>query len=126
VGRWLKVNGAAVYGAGRSPFGEEFGDYSTRLKDRNDKPVYLAYTDWRCTTRPGKLYFTIFKMPRDGFELPAFKTSIKKIYFLSDPKQENIPIQTVNGVRVVQTPRNGPDAMANVLCVELEGGQVER
>ena len=25
VGRWLKVNGEAIYGAGRTPFGEEFG-----------------------------------------------------------------------------------------------------
>src|SRR5271170_5885898 len=44
VGRWLKVNGEAVYGAGRSPFGEEFGDYSTKLKDVNGRPVYLEYT----------------------------------------------------------------------------------
>ena len=126
VGRWLKVNGAAVYGAGRSPFGEEFGDYSTRLKDANGKPIFLSYTDWRCTTRPGKLYFTVFKIPRGGFELPAFKNEIQKAYFLSDPERTPLPVADANGVRVVQIPRNPPDAMANVIVVEISGDTVER
>ena len=126
VGRWLKVNHEAVYGAGRSPFGEEFGDYSTKLKDKNDKPVYLSYTDWRCTSRPGKLYFTVFKMGRDGFELPAFKNEIQKTYLLSDAVQTDIPITTTNNVRIVTIPREKQNAMANVVVVEFNGDNVER
>jgi alpha-L-fucosidase len=126
VGRWLKVNGDAVYGAGRSPFGEEFGDYSTKLKDANGKPVYLEYTDWRCTTKPGKLYFTVFKMPRNGFELPAFKNDIKKTYLLSDTSQPDIPVTATNDVRVVIVPRDHQNAMANVVVVEISGDKVER
>ncbi len=126
VGRWLKVNGEAVYGAGRSPFGEEFGDYSTKLKDRNGRPVFLSYTDWRCTTRTGKLYFTVFNMPRDGFQLPEFKNEIKKVYYLSDPSRTAIPVTETNGIRIVLAPRNGPNAMANVLVVEIAGDTVER
>ena len=127
VGRWLKVNGDAVYGAGRSPFGEEFGEYSKDLMDRTNNPIFLVRTDWRCTTRPGKLYFTVFKMPRDGFDLPAFKTPIKKAYFLSDNEYKTeLPIETINGVRVVKTPRNPPNAMANVIVVEIDGDKVER
>jgi alpha-L-fucosidase len=126
VGRWLKANGQAVYGAGRSPFGEEFGDYSTKLKDRSGRPVYLTYPDWRCTSRPGKLYFITFKMGRTGFDLPAFKNEIKKAYFLNDPEQTNMPVTDNNGVRVVQTPRFAPDAMASVIVVEYAGDKVER
>ena len=126
VGRWLKVNREAVYGAGRSPFGEEFGDYSTKLKDAAGKPVYLSYTDWRCTSRPGKLYFTVFKMGRNGFELPAFKNEIKKTYLLSDATQADIPITTTNSVRVVTVPREKQTAMANVVVVEIAGDKVER
>jgi alpha-L-fucosidase len=125
VGRWFKVHGEAVYGAGRSPFGDEFGEFSTKTKDRSGKLIFLARTDWRCTTKSGKLYFTLFKLPRDGFELPAFKNSIKKAYFLADPKREAIPIDTVEGARVAKMPRNGPNAIANVLCVEIEGDHVE-
>jgi alpha-L-fucosidase len=125
VGRWLKVNGEAIYGTGPTPFGDELGTYDSdpNKKDSRGNPVFNAKTDWRCTTRPGKLYFTIFK-PREGFELPAFKTPIRKVYFLGDPKQKSLPIETVNGVRVVKTPRNSPDVMANVLCVEIDANSV--
>jgi alpha-L-fucosidase len=126
VGRWLKINGEAVYGAGRSPFGEEFGDYSTKLKDVNGKPVFLPFTDWRCTTRPGKLYFTVFKMGRAGFQLPEFKNEIKKIYLLSDTDQTNIPVTTTNDVRLVVVPREKQNAMANVVVVEISGEKIDR
>ena len=126
VGRWLKVNGDAVYGAGRSPFGEEFGDYSTKLKDANGKPVFLSFNDWRCTTKPGKLYFTVFKMGRNGFELPAFKNEIKKVYLLGDPSQTSLSVTNTDNVRVVTVPRNSQNAMANVVVVEIAGDKVER
>jgi alpha-L-fucosidase len=41
VGRWLKVYGEAVYGAGRSPFGEEFGEFSVTQKDRMASRYFL-------------------------------------------------------------------------------------
>ncbi|MDH7599689.1 MAG: alpha-L-fucosidase [Sedimentisphaerales bacterium] len=126
VGKWLKVYGEAVCGAGPTPFGEEFGDYSTKLKDRQGNPVFLAFTDWRCTTRPGRLYFTIFRSPRDGFDLPAFKNPIKRAYLLSESGTEPVKIETVNEIRVARVPRNGPHATAYVLVVEIEGDKVER
>jgi alpha-L-fucosidase len=126
VGRWLQINGDAVYGSDPSPFGEEFGDYSSKLKDRNGNAIYLNFTDWRCTTKPGKLYFTVFKMGRGGFELPTFKNDIKKTYYLSDATQKEIPVGVTNGVRIVQAPRDGSNPMANVLVVEISGDKVER
>jgi alpha-L-fucosidase len=126
VGRWLKVNGEAIYGAGRSPFGEEFGDYSTKLKDVSGKPVFLSFTDWRCTTRPGKLYFTVFKMGRNGFELPAFKNEIKKSFLLGDPSETALSVTETNGARVVAVPRQIQNAMANVVVVDIAGDSVER
>ena len=125
VGRWLKVNGEAVYGAGKTPFGAEFGEYSAKTKEPNGTAVFLPRNDWRCTTKPGKLFFTLFKMPREGFELPAFKNEIRKAYILGDPKHEPLLVDTNNGARVVKTPRNGPDAMANVLVLEFEGEKIE-
>ncbi|HTB80393.1 MAG TPA: alpha-L-fucosidase [Opitutaceae bacterium] len=129
VGRWLKVNGEAIYGVGRSPFGAEFGEYSADLKDREGKPLFLALNAWRCTTKPGKLYFTMFTFPRmkgsDGitqytvFELPAFKSEIKKVYALADPQRADLPVENVKGVRMVKLPRNPLDPMATTICVEI-------
>lgn len=132
VGRWLKVNGEAVYGAGRSPFGEEFGDRSQSLKDAEGKPVFLARNDWRCTTKPGKLYFTIFHLTgRVGdtgarFTLPAFKNAIKAAYLLNDPKRAPLSVETKEGVRSVIVPRFINDTMGGVLVVEIDGGSVQK
>jgi alpha-L-fucosidase len=81
--------------------------------------------DWRCTTRPGKLYFTLFTIPREGFDLPAFKNGIKRAYLLDDPSTD-IAIETINDVKVARVPRPGPHATAYVLVVEIEGERVER
>ena len=126
VGKWLKVYGEAVYGAGRSPFGEEFGEFS-KTKDHTGKEVFLARNDWRCTTKPGKLYFTLFNIPRDGMiDLPNFKNQITKAYIVGDPSQAPITIDETNGVRVAQVTRNGPNAIAYTICLEINGDKVEK
>ena len=85
VGRWLKVNGEAVYGAGPTPFGEELGEPSARgPKDLRGNPLFLPRNEWRVTTKPGKLYFTFFEEPRVPFELPAMKNAVKRAYRLAD------------------------------------------
>ena len=43
AGRWLKVNGEAVYGAGPTPFGEELGEPSAKgTKDLRGQPLFLV------------------------------------------------------------------------------------
>ena len=69
VGRWLKVNGESIYGAGPTPFGEELGTPQSRGQDKKGNPGFTAKTDWRCTTKPGKLYIHLFKWPSGSFEV---------------------------------------------------------
>jgi alpha-L-fucosidase len=123
VGKWLKLNGEAIYGVSKSPFGEEFGEFSSTMKDHSGKAVFLPRTDWRCTVKNNKYYFILFRKfyPRDGFELPPVKGSIRKAYFLSDPEQTPLSISLKDGVRCIQLPRNAPDPMALTICVELAG-----
>lgn len=126
VGRWLKVNGAAIYGAGPTPFGEELGDEAATLRDANGKPIFLARADWRCTTRPGKLYFIIFKWPRGGFALPHFKNPIKRATLLGEPDRRELKLATgADGTIIVETPTL-PNPIANVISVEIDGDGVER
>lgn len=130
AGRWLKVNGEAIYGAGRSPFGAEFGDYATNLKDRTGQPVFLAHTNWRCTTKPGKLYFTLFHAERDGqlgvFTLPTFKNRITAVYQLDEPARTPLEVKTADDGRQFINPlRWVNDAMGTVFVVEIEGDAVQ-
>lgn len=46
VGRWVTANGEAIYGAGPTPLGDEL--------------AAGAHPLWRCTTKPGVLYVTLF------------------------------------------------------------------
>jgi alpha-L-fucosidase len=105
VGRWLKVNGDAVYGAGPTPFGEELGEPSARgAKDvRGDALVYQQ-TQWRVTTKPGKLYFTFFDEPRAPFPLPEMKNRALRAYRLADraPVERRYPTQFVKFADVQQ------------------------
>jgi alpha-L-fucosidase len=125
VGRWLKVNGEAVYGAGPSPFGEEFGEFSARGgKDIRGQKLFLPQTQWRVTAKPGKLYFTFFEEPRAPFEIPAMKNRIARAYRLAD--RAPIELKTENGRTTFNLERPMLDPMATVVVVEYEGQKVER
>ncbi|HTL66693.1 MAG TPA: alpha-L-fucosidase [Lacunisphaera sp.] len=131
VGRWLQVNGEAIYGAARSPFGEEFGDYAANLKDHAGQPVFLAANDWRCTAKPGKLYFVLFHVGRVGaqgaFTLPEFKNKITAVYELGDAKRIPLEVKTAkDGRRFFNPQRWVNDSMGTVYVVEYEGAGLER
>jgi alpha-L-fucosidase len=125
VGRWLKSNGEAVYGAGHSPFGEEFGEWTAKdAKDVRGQKLFLANNEWRVTAKPGKLYFTFFTEPRAPFEIPAMKNKILRAYRLAD--KAPIALKTENGRTTFNMDRPMLDPMATVVVVEFEGGKVER
>lgn len=124
VGRWLKVNGEAVYGAGSTPFGGELGEPSSRgAMDLRGKPLFFPQTQWRVTSKPGKLYFTFFDEPRASFPIPAMKNAIKRAYQLAD----GAPVQTGTeaGRTTLDVKRPILDPMATVVVVEFEGDAVD-
>jgi alpha-L-fucosidase len=121
VGRWLKVNGDAVYGAGRSPFGEGFKDYIGPVKDAKGRTYSYTFDQWRCTSKPGRMNFVCFKWARD-LKLPPFKNTITRAYLLSDPNRTDLPVTAdAEGNRTVHAPEYAPDVMANVIVLEVEG-----
>jgi alpha-L-fucosidase len=125
VGRWLKTNGEAVYGAGPTPFGDELGEPSARGdKDLRDHPLVLVHKEWRVTTKPGKLYVTFFEEPRVPFALPAMKNRIGRAYRLADGVTVETKVE--DGRTLLVIPRPFYDATATVVVVEFEGERVER
>jgi alpha-L-fucosidase len=125
VGRWLKANGDAVYGAGMSPFGGEFGEWTSKdVKDVRGGKLFLANNEWRVTTKPGRLYITFFAEPRAAFEIPAMRNRITRAYRLAD--RAPIALKTENGRTTFNMERPMLDPMATVVVVEFEGDKVQK
>jgi alpha-L-fucosidase len=125
VGRWLKLNGEAVYGTGPTPWGDELGETSSKgAKDLRGNPLFLGRNEWRVTTRPGKLYFTFFQEPRVPFELPPMKNAVKRAYFLANSRPVEVKLEGARPQLVLERPTLDP--MATVVVVEIEGDSVTR
>ncbi len=118
VGRWLKVNGESIYGAGATPFGPELGTPDPSRKDKKGNPVVVPLTDWRCTTKPGKLYIHLFKWPGGSFKLAKVSGKVSRAYLLADAAHKRLTVEQ-NGERVtVKLPAQAPDRMDSVLVLE--------
>jgi alpha-L-fucosidase len=120
VGRWLKVNGEAIYGAGPTPFGDELGAPDNTKLDKSGKPVFVQAANWRCTTKPGKLYITIFKWPGASFELSKVKGKVSKAYLLSDASHKSLKMTQTGDTVKVTLPAAAPNAIATVLVLDTK------
>jgi alpha-L-fucosidase len=118
VGRWLKVNGEAIYGAGPSPFGPEFGGLSETKKDPRGQPVFEQAKEWRATTKPGQLYIHMFSWPKE-LTLNGVKGKVTKASLLADSKK-TLKLTQTGGKLVVRLPEKAPDELASVIRLEVE------
>ena len=121
VGRWLKVNGESIYGAGPTPFGPEFGSPNpdTTKKDSRGNKLFDAKTEWRCTTKPGKLFIHLFKWPSGSFELEGVSGKVVKTYFLADPSRRPLSLKQEGNKATISLPSEAPDKMDSVIVFEL-------
>jgi alpha-L-fucosidase len=125
VGRWLRVNGDAVYGAQATPFGDELGETSVKgAKNVRGEPLFLVNTQWRYTTKPGKLYVTFFDEPRAPFPLPAMKNKITRAYHLDGRNEVKITVEGGRSFLNLERPILNPTA--TVVVVEFEGATIQK
>ena len=100
VGKWMKMNGEAIYGTTASPF---------------------SYLPWgRCTQKGNKLYLHVFEWPKDGkISLPVLN-NISRAYLLSAPKK-SLNIEKSKNKNTITLIGKAPDKIASVVVVELTG-----
>ena len=119
MGKWLAVNGEAIYGTSPTLFGSEAGSFSATEKDKAGKPKFVPSWEWRSTTKADKVYLEIFAWPESGkFHVPALVRTVSGAYLLADKKRVKFT-QTVGGVDLV-LPAKGLDPVATVVVLEAK------
>ena len=110
MGKWMKVNGEAIYGTKASPWG--------------------LFPWGRCTRKDIKngtsLYFSVFDWPADGkLTIPGLKNSVSSARLLANGIKVKTSL-TKDGVLTISLPSSAPDPMASVIRVDVRGKVAEK
>ena len=117
VGKWVAVNGEALYGTKPTLFGAEAGSFSATEKDSKGNQKFIPAWDWRSTTAANKIYIEIFHWPGTTFHLPNSPRPVTGAYLLGDPKHTPLRIaKTATGLNIA-VPEQPLDPIATVLVL---------
>ncbi len=97
IGRWMKINSAAIYGTSASPFKK------------------LSF-DGRCTTKGSTLYLHVFAWPSEGLKLAGLKTPVTRARALNG--DERLEVRREGSTLEIAKPSR-LDPMATVVELTL-------
>ena len=111
IGKWMKVNGEAIYGTQASPF---------------------PALEWgRCTQKAidggTRLYLHVFDWPRDGrLIVPGIASKPDRAYLLADARKARLSASRDAGGILIQLPADRPDPVDSVVVLEIKGKPADR
>lgn len=98
MGRWMRVNGEAIYGTRASPF---------------------AKLPWgRCTQKSGTLYLHVFDWPKTSrLVVPGLKSSVRSARLIAGG--EALRVESAGNDKLIQLPAIAPDAIASLSLIHI-------
>ena len=122
MGKWLTVNGEAIYDTQPTLFGPEAGAFSPTEKDSKGNPKFIATWNWRSTTAAKKIYLELFTWPtasgaNSTFHLDKLPRKVTSAYLLADPRHTPLKLTQTASTLDIQLPPKPLDSIATVVVL---------
>jgi alpha-L-fucosidase len=106
IGRWIKVNGEAIYGTFASPF----------------NPLDWGRVTQRSINGGTRLYLHVFQWPSNGrIVIPGIFNQPRNAFVLADPKKTPLKLLRNEDALLVEVGRTVPDSLNSVIVMDIIG-----
>jgi alpha-L-fucosidase len=106
MGKWMEVNGEAIYGTKASPF----------------KSLEWGRCTQKSIERVTRLYLHVFDWPKGGkLVVPGIYNRPRQSYLLVDQKKKNLKVERQEDALVIAVPAEAPDQVNSVVVLEVAG-----